>query len=137
MFCSKCGNQIATGAAFCPSCGNPTGTQVSGAYVAPAVEPAQQFSQQQFAQPNFGSNYALPATGLAVAALVVTFFAPLIGLILGYSARKDIDQSNGTKGGRNLANAAIALGWIFTILGIVAAVIWIAALASMSSDYYY
>jgi hypothetical protein len=36
-----------------------------------------------------------------------------------------------------MANAAIALGWIFTILGVVVAVIWIAYFASMSSDYYY
>lgn len=137
MFCSKCGNQIASGAAFCLRCGNPTGTQISGAYVAPAPEPAQAFSQQQFAQPKSGGEFKPVATGLAVAALVVTFFVPLVGLILGYAARGDIDRSKGTKGGRGLASAAIALGWIFTLLGVLAAVIAIAALASMSSSYYY
>ncbi len=133
MFCSKCGSQIAAGASFCPSCGNPTGTQVSNVYVPPATEPA----AQQFAQPNYAGSYAPPASGLAVAAIVTVFFSSLVGLILGYLAKKDIDNSNGTKGGRGMANAAIALGWIFTILGVVIAVIWIAYLASMSSSYYY
>lgn len=27
MFCSKCGSQVADNAAFCPTCGNPTGAQ--------------------------------------------------------------------------------------------------------------
>lgn len=133
MFCSKCGTQIAAGASFCPSCGNPSGTQVSNVYVPPAAEPA----AQQFAQPNYTGNYAPPVSGLAIAAIITVFFSSLIGLILGYVAKKDIDNSNGTKGGRGMANAAIALGWIFTILGVVIAVIWIAYLASMSSSYYY
>lgn len=133
MFCSKCGTQIAAGASFCPSCGNPSGTQVSNVYVPPAAEPA----AQQFAQPNYAGNYAPPASGMAIAAIITVFFSSFIGLILGYVAKKEIDNSNGTKGGRGMANAAIALGWIFTILGVVIAVIWIAYLASMSSSYYY
>jgi len=130
MFCSKCGTQIAQGAAFCPNCGTPAGTQVSGAYVAPPVQPAAQAA-------NFGgysNNYAPPASGLAIAALVLAFFAPLIGLILGYSARKEINQSNGAKGGRGMASAAIALGWIFTLLGVLLAVIYISYFASMASS---
>jgi len=130
MFCSKCGTQIAQGAAFCPNCGTPAGTPVSGVYVAPPVQPV--------AQPaNFGgysNNYAPPTSGLAIAALVLAFFAPLIGLILGYAARKEIIQSNGAKGGRGMASAAIALGWIFTLLGVLLAVIYIGYFASLASS---
>lgn len=133
MFCSKCGSQIAAGASFCPSCGNPSGTQVSNVYVPPAAAPA----AQQFAQPNYAGNYAPPSSGTAVAAIVMAFIFPLIGLILGYVAKKEIDSSNGTKGGRGMASAAIALGWIFTLIGTVVAVIWIAYFATLSTDYYY
>jgi hypothetical protein len=136
MFCSKCGTQIAQGAAFCPNCGTPAGTQVSGAYVAPPVQPvAQPINNGGYAS-NYGS-YAPPTAGIAIAALVLTFFIPLVGLILGYAARKEINQSNGAKGGRGMATAAIALGWIFTFLGIIVAVIYIAYFASLASSYNY
>lgn len=135
MFCSKCGTQIAQGAAFCPNCGTPAGTQVSGAYVAPPVQPMAQQPAQGYSQ-NYGG-YAPPTAGIAIAALVLTFFVPLIGLILGYAARKEIAQANGAKGGRGLASAAIALGWIFTILGVVAAVVFIAYYATLANSYSY
>lgn len=133
MFCSKCGSQIAAGASFCPSCGNPSGTPVSNVYVPPAAAPA----AQQFAQPNYAGNYAPPASGTAVAAIIMAFIFPLIGMILGGVAKKEIDNSNGTKGGRGMASAAIALGGIFTIIGTVVIVIWIAYFATLSSSYYY
>lgn len=133
MFCSKCGSQLASGAAFCPNCGTPAG-QVSGAY-SPAPAPTQEPAYTQ-APAGYGT-YQAPTSGLAIAALVVTFFAPLIGLILGYSARKDILISNGAKGGRGVANAAIALGWIFTLLGFVLLIVYIAYFASLSNSYNY
>jgi hypothetical protein len=133
MFCSKCGTQIAQGAAFCPNCGTPAGTQVSGAYVAPPVQPV----AEPVNYAGYNQSYPAPTAGLAIAALVLAFFAPLIGLILGYVARKEIIQSNGAKGGRGMASAAIALGWIFTIIGIVIAVVYISYFASLASNSYY
>lgn len=133
MFCSKCGTQIAAESSFCPNCGHPAGTQVSSLYVPPAAEPA----AQQFAQSNYVGNYAPPASGMAIAAIITVFFSSVIGLILGYVAKKEIDNSNGTKGGRGMAKAAIALGWVFTILGLVFAVIYIAYFASLASSYSY
>ena len=44
MFCSKCGSQVADNAAFCPTCGNMTGTQGTaprGIPVAPGAFPPQ------------------------------------------------------------------------------------------------
>lgn len=135
MFCSKCGTQIAQGAAFCPNCGNPAGTQVSGAYVAPPVQPVAPQANFGYTQ-NYGG-YAAPTAGIAIAAFVLTFFVPLIGLILGYAARKEIAQSNGAKGGRGLASAAIALGWIFTLVGLVLIVVYVSYLAALSNSYSY
>ena len=74
-----------------------------------------------------------PASGTAVAALVLAFFFPIVGLILGYVAKNEIRNSGGTKGGDGMATAAIALGWIFTAIG----VIWIIVVAAGSSSYYY
>lgn len=137
MFCSKCGNQLGAGAAFCPNCGTPAGTPVSNVYVAPPVQPDAQQSAVGQGYGGYNGYNSAPVSGLAVAALVVAFFAPLIGLILGYSARKDINNSQGAKGGRGVATAAIALGWIFTIIGVIAAAIYVAYLVSLSSNYYY
>jgi phage shock protein C len=32
MFCSKCGNQLAPGSRFCPSCGTPYAPHIPGTY---------------------------------------------------------------------------------------------------------
>jgi hypothetical protein len=66
---------------------------------------------------------------MAVAALIVVFFVPLIGLILGYVAKNQIRQSRWTLGGNGLATAAIVIGWIFTALGTV----WMIAVISAAS----
>lgn len=58
----------------------------------------------------------IPTSGLAVAALVIAFLAPVIGLILGYIARSEIERSKGALRGESIAKAAIVLGWIFMIL---------------------
>jgi hypothetical protein len=65
---------------------------------------------------------ALPQTStLAVVALVLAFLLWPAGLILGYVARKEIDNSQGQKTGRGLATASIILGWIAligTVIGV-------------------
>ena len=61
MFCTKCGAQVADGAAFCTACGNPTGA--AQAAVQPVIQPVavqqvpQQVPQQmgQQAQPMYGA----------------------------------------------------------------------------------
>lgn len=54
---------------------------------------------------------------LAIVAFVVVFFAGFVGLVLGYAALGQIEQSR--EGGRGLAVAAVVLGWISTAIGIV------------------
>ena len=44
--------------------------------------------------------------------LVFTVTGAIMGLILGYQARREITESGGTESGEGLATAGIVLGWI-------------------------
>jgi hypothetical protein len=62
---------------------------------------------------------ALPGarnSSTAVVAIVAAFFIPLLGIILGYSARSEIRNSKGKIAGDGLATVAIVLGWIWVVL---------------------
>lgn len=63
------------------------------------------YSAVQSAQPRFN--------GMAIAALIVVFFASVVGLVLGYVALNQIKQTQ--ESGRGLALAAVILGWIGTV----------------------
>ena len=69
-----------------------------------------------------------PLSGSAIASLIFSILGligvlPLvgsvIGLLLGYSARKEIDQSAGAVSGHSLAQAGIIVGWLGIGLGIM------------------
>jgi hypothetical protein len=47
---------------------------------------------------------------------LLPFIGSVIGLILGYNAKGEIDRSGGTLGGRGLASWGIALGWLALVL---------------------
>lgn len=76
------------------------------------------------------------ANGTATAALVFGILGLLIGIlsvpavVLGYSARGQIDRSGGVQGGRGMAIAGIVLGWI----GAVFWVIWLILIISGRSN---
>jgi len=106
MFCSKCGGQLANSVSFCNSCGNPVFPQ------------AGKMNAPQSANPYLQQHQA-PTSGLAIVAFIMSLIFSIVGLILGYLARNEIRNSGGTKSGENLATAAIVIGWIFTILGII------------------
>ena len=92
----------------------------------PWAPPQPQWQQQYQPSP--------PTPGSATAGLILSIcgilFCPVIGgplgLVFGYKARKQIQESNGQLSGGGMALAAIIMGWIgvaFTlllILGIVA-----------------
>jgi uncharacterized membrane protein len=71
------------------------------------------------AQPAGGTN------GLAIGALVASIagflcgIGLIIGLVLGYIAKNQIDQSGGTQEGRGLAVAAIVIGWIGVAITVI------------------
>lgn len=73
------------------------------------------------------------ANSMAVAALILAFLFPFIGLVLGYIARSQIRRTG--EGGGGLATAAIVIGWIWVaslvVIGISLGVI--VGLASIPS----
>lgn len=81
-----------------------------------------------------------PTPGQAVGALVVSIaglvFCPLIasvvGLVLGYQAKRRIDGSGGALGGRAVALAAIVLGWVGVV--VYGAVVALAVLGAVLSS---
>jgi hypothetical protein len=79
--------------------------------------------------------------GLAIASLVLGIvwlagLGSLLALIFGLKARRQIDWSNGTQGGRGMATAGIVLG-IIGLVGALAywAIVVIAAIHAGSSTY--
>lgn len=83
-----------------------------------------------------------PTNGKAIGALVASvlgFFCGvgfIVGLILGYSARKEIQASGGQQGGEGLATAGIVIGWVgvaLMVLGIVVAVVLFAGLVAIGA----
>ena len=71
-----------------------------------------------------------PTSAVAIAALISVFFIPLLGLILGYLAKKEISNSQGLKSGAGLAKASIVLGWIFVSIGTLFTLLVVAAALS-------
>ena len=75
---------------------------------------------------------APPTNGMAIAALVgALLFAPL-GIILGHIARSQIKRTG--EGGRGLATAGLIIGYIFTIIPLLAAVVAVVILVFVSTD---
>lgn len=71
-------------------------------------------------------------SNLSIVALIFAFVIPIVGMILGFSARKEIEQSNGQKSGSGLATASIWLGALGT-LGILLIIILIAVSTNSNS----
>lgn len=144
MFCSSCGSTLIPGAMHCGSCGSKV-PQASASDASQSADGQQAFQpapQQGYQQASYGyaqqqPYYNSPASGKAIASLVLSLLGiSLIGLILGFSARKEIRNSQGSLSGDGMALAGIILGWVGTI-GWVFIWIGIFAAAAMSSSYYY
>jgi hypothetical protein len=75
---------------------------------------------------------------LGIVGLVLCpFICSILALVFGYQARREIDSSGGTIGGRGNATAGIVLGWIgvaFAVLFIVLVIIGVLAGDSGSSN---
>ena len=101
----------------------------------PYQQPHPQYLQSQQYQPYSqpaGSYYVgpmAPATsGYAIASLICSLlgyigvfgFGPLLGVIFGHLALREIDRSNGMLQGRGLAQAGLILGYIALGLAVLA-----------------
>ena len=66
--------------------------------------------------------------GLAIAALVSSFFISLLGIILGHIALNQIKTTG--EGGRGLAIAALVIGYVSIALAVILIVVVMAAAAA-------
>lgn len=76
---------------------------------------------------------AVKTNTLAVVSLISAFFVPLVAIITGHISLSQIKKSYPTEGGEGLAKAGLILGYIFTAISILVAVILVAAVASTST----
>lgn len=113
MFCADCGEKLLPGGTFCSKCGS-------------RIPGSGSLSVQQSS-----SSYST----LAITAFVLSFLIPIVGLVLGIVAQREIDASGGRLGGRGLAVAAV----VINVIWIVAIFIWFGFFASIlgsTSSYY-
>ena len=85
----------------------------------------------QFAAPFQPGNVQRSTNGMAIASMVLGILClygigSILALVFGYTARKQIAESQGTQQGGGMATAGIVLGWI----GIVAVVVVVAIVIS-------
>ena len=116
MNCSNCGALFS--GKFCSACGTP----------APQSSQTTPSADQIIFVQTRGTSPTSPnaqTSGLAIAALVVSFFIPFLGIILGFVARSDISNSKGSKTGENLANLGVILGFAFMFLQVALLVIYL------------
>lgn len=110
MYCPKCGQVNDENALACIRCGQ-------------ALRPFP---------------YAKSETsGKAIAAMVISmagffscwFVGDIIGIFLGYNARREIRLSHGRLTGEPFATAAIVIGWVALGLHVLLAIFWVALFA--------
>lgn len=98
--CPKCGTFLSNDARFCPSCGAPS----AGA-------------------PGMGAGGPQQTSGKAILALVFSVIPvcmlPVVGIVLGVMARKEIRANPHRLKGDGLALAAIIIGSIFTVVAVI------------------
>lgn len=141
MKCATCGEPLVAGAVFCTNCGTRTPLPGSSAgrqttELAEAVLPRDvpYETGNQLGSPLSSSNpWNAPATlsprsGLAVASLVcgilgivqiLPLLGPIIAVITGHLARREIDRSGGQLGGRGMALAGLIIGYITLALYVI------------------
>lgn len=96
MFCRRCGTQNEDNAYRCLQCGE----MLHQEEVAAAAPPQQ-------------SGKAIASMVCSIAGVLMCFFVgQIIGLVLGYSARNEIQASQGRLTGEGFAKAGIIIGWI-------------------------
>ncbi len=105
--------------------------------MADAKKPEEKKVEQTNTQPAPEVASSAPAqetktNGLAVAALVLAFFIPLVGLIMGIIALSTIKKSG--EGGKGLAKAAIIVASIIMLFWVLFIGIWVFAIGNAVKD---
>lgn len=112
---------VAPAAPAAPGYGAPTAPAAPG-YAAPGA-PA-------YAAPYGAAPEAVPGRGLAIAGIILAFFAPLVGLILSLVARSKLKKAGAPTG---LATAGFWIGLALTIIGLIVGIITIVVFANLFS----
>lgn len=126
--CSKC-NKYIIGSDFYDSCEVCRGVATEG-----VLPGARQESTQIVVSSNadvypFGQTHLAPTPGIAIVAIIFAFFVPVIGLVLGYSARTEVRNPVNPKQGDGLATAAIIIGWFWLAIGLL----WVFAISTAAA----
>ena len=67
---------------------------------------------------------AAPNSNLSIVALVLAFLFPIAGLVVSFLAKKEIEASEGQKGGSQLVRLSFILSIVFIVLQVIAVVFW-------------
>lgn len=85
--------------------------------------PYGQPTKGSYAQPAYGAPVEDPGKTLGIIGLVLCFVFSLAGLIISIIAKKKSEAAGFTD--NTPAKVGVILGWIFTILGVIGAVIYV------------
>ncbi len=85
-------------------------------------------STPQYQQPITYAAQPPKTNGLAIAALVSSFFISLLGVILGHIALNQIKNTG--EGGRGLAIAGLVIGYLGIVVGIIIVIVSVSMAAS-------
>jgi hypothetical protein len=120
--CNNCGNEMGTGV-YCGGCGQRTGGAQGGnqqpQYQQPQIQQPQ-YQQPQIQQPQYQqySANAAKTNGMAIAAFVLSLFCcNLLAVIFGHMAISQINRTG--EGGKGLATAALIIGYLSMVGGVI------------------
>jgi hypothetical protein len=112
---------LMTQASFCPKCGSPAG---EGDFCSKC---GNSLLGHPASVASLAATSGSTTSTMAVVAFVLSFFVPIVGLILGYVSRGEIDRSQGRLTGRGLATASIVINWISIAVGVIWIIVLVAA----------
>ncbi len=117
MYCRYCGTHNVEEARQCAQCGKSLHPIPESPYSAP----------QQ-------SGKAVASLICSIAGLFMCLFVgQIIGLVLGYGAKRDIEASQGRLTGEGLAKAGIIIGWVGIGIDGLLVLIWLIALLAFAT----
>jgi hypothetical protein len=98
----------------------------------PAKTQKPEVAKDQPQEPIVATSTTKKTSSLAVAALVLAFFFPVVGFILGIVALSSIKKNN--ESGRGLAISAIVISVILTLIGLLTMLIFVLAIGKAANE---